>query len=80
LRSGRDGHWGLSGIHERAERIGARFKVRSRATAGTEVELSVPSRVAFMNQSSIRPLRWFARLSPRRVVAGLRKLGANGDK
>ena len=26
LRSGREGHWGLSGMRERAERIGARFK------------------------------------------------------
>lgn len=38
LRSGRDGHWSLSGMRERAERIGARLKVRSRPTAGTEIE------------------------------------------
>ncbi|MCI0387824.1 MAG: sensor histidine kinase [Acidobacteria bacterium] len=73
LRSGRDGHLGLSGMRERAERIGARLKVRSRATSGTEVELSVPGRVAFLHQPSIRPLRWFARMSPRRALARLRK-------
>jgi signal transduction histidine kinase/ligand-binding sensor domain-containing protein len=47
LKSGRDGHWGLSGMRERARNIGAGFKVWSRATAGTEVELSVPNHVAF---------------------------------
>jgi signal transduction histidine kinase/ligand-binding sensor domain-containing protein len=47
LRTGRDGHWGLSGMRERAQRIGAGFRVWSRAGAGTEVELSVPNHVAF---------------------------------
>jgi ligand-binding sensor domain-containing protein/signal transduction histidine kinase len=47
LRSGTDGHWGLAGMRERADQIGAGFKVWSSANAGTEVELSVPARVAF---------------------------------
>lgn len=47
LRSGRDGHWGLSGMKERSERIGGRLRVLSRARAGTEVELSVPGQIAF---------------------------------
>jgi signal transduction histidine kinase/ligand-binding sensor domain-containing protein len=55
LRSGRDGHWGLSGMRERAERIGARLKLRSRASAGTEVELSVPGHVAFPMVSPAGP-------------------------
>lgn len=66
LQSGRDGHWGLSGMRERAERIGARLKVRSRASAGTEVELIVPARAAFQNQAPSFPRRWFARLYPRK--------------
>ena len=45
LQSGRDGHWGLAGMRERAESIGARLKVWSRANAGTEVELLIPSQV-----------------------------------
>ena len=52
LRAGRDGHWGLSGMRERAERIGARLKVWSRAAAGTEVELSIPGHVAFQGHTS----------------------------
>lgn len=47
LRSGRNGHWGLAGMRERAERIGAEFHVWSSAAAGTEIELSVPARIAF---------------------------------
>jgi signal transduction histidine kinase len=47
LQSGRDGHWGLPGMHERAETVGARLKVWSRANAGTEVELLIPGDVAF---------------------------------
>ena len=69
LRTGRDGHWGLTGMRERAERIGARFTVRSRAASGTEVDLSVPGHIAFEVQSADRPLRWFARLYPRRAGA-----------
>ncbi len=47
LQSGREGHWGLSGMRERAEKMGARLHVWSRLASGTEVELSVPSHVAF---------------------------------
>ena len=43
LDVGREGHWGLSGMRERAERIGVALKVWSGGVAaGTEVELSVP--------------------------------------
>ncbi len=34
-------------MRERAERIGARLKVWTRASAGTEVELIVPAQIAF---------------------------------
>jgi ligand-binding sensor domain-containing protein len=47
LRTGQDGHWGITGMRERADRIGARLQIFSNASAGTEVELSVPGRVAF---------------------------------
>ena len=47
LRAGREGHWGLPGMRERAERVGARLRVWSRAAAGTEVVLSVPNSIAF---------------------------------
>jgi signal transduction histidine kinase len=67
LESGRDGHWGLSGMRERAERIGARLKLSSSVASGTEVELSVPSRVAFTCPRSGRASQWFSRLHGRRL-------------
>jgi signal transduction histidine kinase len=54
LRCGRDGHWGLSGMDERAERMGAKLKVLSRPREGTEVELCIPARVAFKSARSQR--------------------------
>jgi signal transduction histidine kinase len=52
LQSGRDGHWGLLGMRERAKGIGAKVKVLSRAGGGTEVDLRVPSHIAFESRSS----------------------------
>jgi signal transduction histidine kinase len=43
----RTGHWGLQGMRERADRIGARLRILSRTALGTEVELCLPNRVAF---------------------------------
>jgi ligand-binding sensor domain-containing protein/signal transduction histidine kinase len=62
LQSGREGHWGLPGMRERAERIGAKLHVWSRPTAGTEVELSVPSHIAFRSQSAPSS-GWLSRLA-----------------
>jgi signal transduction histidine kinase/ligand-binding sensor domain-containing protein len=44
---GRAGHWGLRGLYERAEGIGARLDVWSEAGAGTEVRLTVPGVIAY---------------------------------
>jgi nitrate/nitrite-specific signal transduction histidine kinase len=35
-------------MRERAKRIGAKLRVMSRPAAGTEVELIVPSQIAFL--------------------------------
>jgi signal transduction histidine kinase/ligand-binding sensor domain-containing protein len=63
LRSGRDGHWGLSGMRERSEAMGARLKVWSRERAGTEIELSVPGAIAFRDQPFAGFMGWH-RLAP----------------
>jgi signal transduction histidine kinase len=44
---GRDGHWGLAGMRERAQRIGARLDFWSEAGAGTEVQLTVAASIAY---------------------------------
>jgi signal transduction histidine kinase/ligand-binding sensor domain-containing protein len=49
LQTGRDGHFGLVGMRERADRIGAQFHVMSSASAGTEIELSIPGKIVFQN-------------------------------
>jgi signal transduction histidine kinase len=46
LQWGRNGHGGLQGMREQAERIGARLRLWSRVALGTEIELRVPCRVA----------------------------------
>jgi signal transduction histidine kinase len=58
LESGREGHWGLIVMRERAERIGAQLRLWSKVSAGTEVELSVPGSVAFGIEVSRDPARW----------------------
>jgi signal transduction histidine kinase/ligand-binding sensor domain-containing protein len=50
------GHWGLQGMRERAEAIGAELDVWSSHGNGTEVSLRVPATIAY---SSSRRLRWF---------------------
>ena len=64
LQWGRNGHWGLQGMRERAERIGAQLRLWSRVALGTEVELCVPGQVAF-EQLQGRPLNWNRPASPR---------------
>jgi signal transduction histidine kinase len=68
LESGRHGHWGLSGMRERAERIGAKLKISSRAGDGTEVEIRVPGDVAFESHSSSSASKWFAGLYRRHTA------------
>jgi len=47
LTSGREGHWGLCGMRERAAKIGAKLDVQSAPGAGTEIDLCVPASTAF---------------------------------
>jgi PAS domain S-box-containing protein len=52
LQSGREGHWGLPGMRERASRIGGLLEIRSSASCGTEVQLSIPSGIAFQRSAT----------------------------
>jgi len=47
LDKGRDGHFGLHGMRERAARIGGKLTLVSSQNAGTEVTLLVPGRAIF---------------------------------
>jgi signal transduction histidine kinase len=44
---GREDHWGLLGMRERAASFGGALDVRSKPGAGTEVELRVPGKIAY---------------------------------
>jgi len=47
LEQGRPGHYGLSGIQERARQVGAELTIWSRAGSGTEIELSLAGSIAY---------------------------------
>jgi hypothetical protein len=77
--AGRDGHWGLSGMRERADRIGARLRVLSASSAGTEIELSVPNHIVFQFPSSDRRGRWLSKLKLRMLSEDQRKAESEGQ-
>jgi hypothetical protein len=55
LEEGRPGHYSLSGMRERANQIGGKLELWSRAGAGTEIDLSIPGSVAYRTALA-RPL------------------------
>jgi signal transduction histidine kinase len=59
LETGRAGHWGLPGMRERAQQIGAKLDIWSECGRGTEVELSIPGSIAYEIAPSRRGLRLF---------------------
>lgn len=59
LNMGRDGHWGLQGMRERAQHIGAQLEIWSQSGAGTEVDLSPPGSIAYAVSSSRSGFRLF---------------------
>jgi signal transduction histidine kinase len=66
LTEGRAGHYGVPGMQERARRLGGKLDVWTGTGAGTEIELSIPTSIAY------RPF-------PRRTVLGLfRRKAGNG--
>jgi signal transduction histidine kinase len=53
-QEGREGHFGLRGMRERAKGIGGKLEIWSEQGAGTEVELIVPASVAYAGQTGRR--------------------------
>jgi signal transduction histidine kinase len=47
LNAGRDGHWGLPGMRERAQQIGGQLDMWSEVGAGTELDLRIPGSIAY---------------------------------
>src|SRR5262249_9606258 len=44
---GRDGHYGMAGMHERAKLLGGKVAIWSELDAGTEAELTIPAAIAY---------------------------------
>jgi signal transduction histidine kinase/sugar lactone lactonase YvrE len=55
---GRAGHWGLTGMRERAKSIGGEMDVWSELGAGTELELRIPGSIAYQTYAG-RSFRLF---------------------
>ena len=55
---GRDGHYGLHGMRERAKLVGGKLAVWSERDSGTEVELSIPASTAYA--TATRRRSWLA--------------------
>lgn len=54
VEKGKDGHFGLRGMKERAERISSKFTLVSSPDSGTAITLVVPGRVAFRSSLPTR--------------------------
>jgi signal transduction histidine kinase len=53
LKQGRPGHYGLDGMRERAEQMGAKFGIWSGASgAGTEIELTISASTAYSKSAN----------------------------
>jgi signal transduction histidine kinase len=59
---GRDGHWGLLGMRERAKTIRGTLTIWSKPGAGTEIDLRVPAHLAYRSHQRA-PFRWWGRQS-----------------
>jgi len=57
LAEGKEGHFGLQGMRERALRIGSKLTLVSSASSGTQMTLMVPGNVAFRRPSVARSER-----------------------
>jgi signal transduction histidine kinase len=49
---GKDGHFGLQGMRERAARIEGKLTIVSSANTGTEITVIVPGRIVFRKPSA----------------------------
>ncbi len=61
LEHGRAGHFGLSGMRERARQIGADLTLWSRPDAGTEIDLSLSATIAYGASPQRSPFGLFRR-------------------
>ncbi len=54
-KSGRHGHWGITGMRERAESIGGRLRILPHVPCGTVVEISLQGDIAYIDSPRRQP-------------------------
>lgn len=59
LEAGRTGHYGLSGMRERATQVGAKLEIWSGVGKGTEIDLRIPGSIAYSRSPGRPRLRLF---------------------
>ncbi len=62
----RQGHWGLTGMRERAHKIRGRIDIWSRPGAGTEIDLRIPAAMAYHDPVPRSSLSWLQRFFQQR--------------
>jgi signal transduction histidine kinase len=70
---GKDGHFGLQGMRERAARIAGKLTVVSSAASGTKIKLVVPGSIIYRQTPSDR------RKLPAKIKAVLKRLGLTSN-
>jgi len=58
LQAGRRGHYGLSGMRERAQQTGVKLQIWSGARAGTEIDVTVAASIAYPAKTSRLQFAW----------------------
>jgi signal transduction histidine kinase len=69
LAHGREGHWGLPGMRERAESVGGTLEFKSSPGNGTSVELAVPANAAYRRYMKNGLLNWMVEVYRARATA-----------
>jgi signal transduction histidine kinase len=64
---GKEGHFGLQGMHERARRIMARFTIDTSTLSGTEIKLVGPGGIVYRGTVSDRRKQSKIKSLPERV-------------
>ncbi len=64
-QAGREGHFGMTGMRERARSIRGDLSIASRVAVGTEIELIVPAAVAYVPRHVGKVRLWLHRIKTR---------------
>ena len=73
VNNGKDGHYGLQGMQERAARIEGKLTLVSSANSGTQIKLAVPGSIIYRKTTSNQPT------IPGKIKSVLKRVGLTSD-